>query len=281
VKAPFGFDNLIVRRGDAIRTEICNIDGISIILTHQDARGSDNYNAWDKRKDMVISILDIGCFIEKNIDRDNYNPLKHGLHGLLDFREYGSFEELKDTCFVFFHEDSARNRLLEMLSIFVSSFGQPSLGREYDDMWNQAFYALCKKTSSIPDSPFFTIHAGIVLNEIYNIYYYYRYPKAYAKKMLGGSPENYTALDFNIIGNAGFDGVKWYPRYIITPLNAAKFMIISISTSDTEHIRQCTHCENFFVTDNSRAVYCSPTCRNRANVKKSYERKKLREKGDD
>lgn len=42
-------------------------------------------------------------------------------------------------------------------------------------------------------------------------------------------------------------------------------------------VKKCQYCGTVFITPLESAVYCSPSCRNRANSKKSYERRKARE----
>lgn len=44
-------------------------------------------------------------------------------------------------------------------------------------------------------------------------------------------------------------------------------------TDESILISRCKHCENIFITKNLRSKYCSPSCRNRANVKKSRSKK--------
>lgn len=44
-------------------------------------------------------------------------------------------------------------------------------------------------------------------------------------------------------------------------------------TDETIVMSRCKHCDNVFIANNIRAKYCNATCRNRANVQKSRERK--------
>lgn len=44
-------------------------------------------------------------------------------------------------------------------------------------------------------------------------------------------------------------------------------------TDENTLLNRCKHCEKIFITNNVRAKYCSPVCRNRANVKKSRSKK--------
>jgi len=43
-------------------------------------------------------------------------------------------------------------------------------------------------------------------------------------------------------------------------------------TDEATLLNRCKHCGDIFITNNARAKYCSPSCRNCANVKKSRER---------
>ena len=43
-------------------------------------------------------------------------------------------------------------------------------------------------------------------------------------------------------------------------------------TDEATIINRCNHCKSAYISNNSRAKYCSPSCRNCANVQKSRER---------
>jgi hypothetical protein len=43
-------------------------------------------------------------------------------------------------------------------------------------------------------------------------------------------------------------------------------------TDETILVNRCKHCDNIFIANNLRTKYCSPSCRNCANVQKSRER---------
>lgn len=45
-------------------------------------------------------------------------------------------------------------------------------------------------------------------------------------------------------------------------------------TDETTFLNRCKHCENIFIANNARAKYCSHSCRNCANVKKSRNKNK-------
>jgi len=45
-------------------------------------------------------------------------------------------------------------------------------------------------------------------------------------------------------------------------------------TDETSFINRCNHCKEAFISNNARAKYCSPSCRNCSNVKKSRSRSK-------
>lgn len=47
---------------------------------------------------------------------------------------------------------------------------------------------------------------------------------------------------------------------------------------DTREVKCCQYCGRVFVSSKKTAIYCSPSCRNCANSKKSYERRKGLEK---
>ncbi|MCG8482271.1 MAG: CGNR zinc finger domain-containing protein [Clostridia bacterium] len=51
-------------------------------------------------------------------------------------------------------------------------------------------------------------------------------------------------------------------------------------TDEKIFLNRCEHCRSFFIAKSDREKYCSPTCRNRFNVKKSREKKLSKEKND-
>lgn len=54
-------------------------------------------------------------------------------------------------------------------------------------------------------------------------------------------------------------------------------LLAAINSGDLEQkIITCRNCGKSFISSNQKAIYCSSACRNRANVKKSYYRKKSR-----
>ncbi len=46
-----------------------------------------------------------------------------------------------------------------------------------------------------------------------------------------------------------------------------------VVTDENLLLSPCKHCESIFITQNLRSKYCTPACRNRANVKKSRSKK--------
>lgn len=67
---------------------------------------------------------------------------------------------------------------------------------------------------------------------------------------------------------------KWSVGYGISTLYSFIEYSLITSTARKEYINKCPNCGNYFTTSNERAIYCSPTCRNRANVKRNYEKRK-------
>lgn len=57
--------------------------------------------------------------------------------------------------------------------------------------------------------------------------------------------------------------------------NYLEMLLALINSGDLQQkINICPNCQKSFLAVNPNAVYCSSTCRNRANVRKSYYRKK-------
>jgi len=67
---------------------------------------------------------------------------------------------------------------------------------------------------------------------------------------------------------------KTYIAWQFDSLKTAIETIYAFAVTDnTTLVSRCQHCNNVFISNNLRAKYCSPSCRNCANVQKSRERK--------
>ncbi|SHI24742.1 hypothetical protein SAMN02745823_03861 [Sporobacter termitidis DSM 10068] len=116
---------------------------------------------------------------------------------------------------------------------------------------------------------------------IFELYYRYTQPDRYIAAM-----QKHPNAHFKIVGDGMslsvsltlqivYQSKGWHEKKVV----ASIFDLITLFLfyDDDTHIKRCEHCNAVFISPNEKAIYCSPACRNRANSKKSYERRKLKE----
>lgn len=94
--------------------------------------------------------------------------------------------------------------------------------------------------------------------------------------------ENVTIMAGNFHAEKiGFTINQLDKTYIAWQFDSLKTAIETIYafavTDETTLVSRCQHCNNVFISNNYRAKYCSPSCRNCANVQKSRDRKAKKE----
>lgn len=85
-----------------------------------------------------------------------------------------------------------------------------------------------------------------------------------------GPPVVSTQISIEL--NSKYQQGHWREEKIID--SVLGLVVLMLQYNEDIIIRICPNCGACFVTSNEKAIYCSPVCRNRANAKKSYNRKK-------
>lgn len=195
-----------------------------------------------------------------------------------------SKEYLLDSNFSFMNNESHKQTITKMLvSLFdkYGYWGSKDLIKEYCEdkkilirLANDIFpFTNAECTADIC-----TVEpVGLVAMEIYNIYCAYLYPSAYSalsnqSSCMRGSPLAYTA-SFTPIYNRLTN--QWYIYDTFNTLRTfSKHALCEAASQKQIFIKTCEHCNSIFASSFENAKYCTGVCRNRANVKRSYERKK-------
>ena len=77
----------------------------------------------------------------------------------------------------------------------------------------------------------------------------------------------------NITINAKAGDTHFLLQWVFNSLASALDTILLVKICDkNQPLRMSKHCEKLFIVENVRAEYCSPQCRNQANVYKSREK---------
>lgn len=83
-----------------------------------------------------------------------------------------------------------------------------------------------------------------------------------------------TGVSYKINMYGFIPEISWQPNSLKQALDLVFGFFIC---SEKNSIKMCKHCEKIFFTKNLKAEYCSPQCRNQANVYKSRAKSKLEE----
>lgn len=116
---------------------------------------------------------------------------------------------------------------------------------------------------------------GIVANRVYNKFiaaHDFDFKTPYKER-------NFKGLDFfkarNITVNAKAGEDNFSLQWVFNSLASALDTIVLVKICDkNQPLRICKFCGKLFIAENVRAEYCSPQCRNKANVYKSRAKNK-------
>ncbi|MDR0979338.1 MAG: hypothetical protein LBL91_05410 [Lachnospiraceae bacterium] len=114
---------------------------------------------------------------------------------------------------------------------------------------------------------------GAIANAVYNKFkasYDYDFNTPYQERSFKGF-DFFKARNITINAKAGESNFSL--QWAFNSLALALDTILLVKICDTNQpLRMCKFCNQFFIAENVRAEYCSPQCRNKANVYKSREK---------
>jgi len=271
--------------------DLLYMEGMSAICANEESEAI-TYNVQDKKDNIILQTLEIGNLLEKSIDDNEYVPLSchDGLLPLVvesrgDLRLDDITNLYKDDNCIFLKNKLTKPLIIEACHKFISSFGTFGFYRQEETRAICSIFeksGLLSKTTKFSFTPLF-----IMLHELYDLYYSFKYPDKFSKKMADKKKGTKIAGNIAVI-HSMVDLTAFYTEFdswhyvldIRGFLEAIKFIFIDFLINNNESPKQCAYCDKYFISDNPRAIYCSPVCRNRANVKKNYEKKRQEKDGE-
>lgn len=285
------------------------VNGCTFIVPDENAVEMKRIDLIYLKNEMLEAFFRIGALLEESIDIDTYMPLffedlffdyvvkktrnapyPKETKMVTDTIEKPDFLWFADSNSPFLSSTSVeKETIVDELLYFVNKYGYLNILKR--DLIRDNIHDLSKEILpeysctdyQYPEYFWANIApASIMTYDFFEIYMAYVYPGIYAKNMKlkkEKSEDIFTAIreagagfTVDISIDIGYQNNRWTDeKHIKNVLDVVKLYLFY---SDNTFIKRCKHCNEYFITSNQRAVYCSPVCRNRENVKKSYERKK-------
>lgn len=249
---------------------------------------------------MILDFFTICQYINQVMDRDIFQPFNY----FDDLQQYEfkcaqkrqqidtqkkmdlAMNYLSDSNYPFFKNINDKEYLIEMLKRFLERYG----------FWDTSHYIDgAAKTTELSEqiretlggSAFCAI--GFTLIEMYNIYYYFIFPEQYIEKQEKRMEDDLYRKGFSQGGNPLATKIQIAPKYntiskkweientFYDLRDFIKYFLCAQLVKKQTKIKICEHCGGAFFTSIETSKYCSGVCRNRANVKKAYKKRKEQE----
>lgn len=243
--------------------------------------------------EVIVDFLELGKILYSNVDQSNYQPLFYDDIIAERFLSASGFLAPSDV-------GDFNNPILDINSPFlkcneeeviaaIRRFFQKHGALYLRHLPGNAAYVLRAVAKGILGNKEYDTFRCIPINYlayiIFELYFRYKNPENYAilrakhkpkAKFVYGIPDpiNWPVIincNMNIRLSYRYD-IGWQEKKVINSLIDA--ISLFLFYEDTRFVRECKYCKKIFVSDVKSAVYCSPACRNCANSKKSYDRKK-------
>lgn len=193
-----------------------------------------------------------------------------------------------DDSFYFFRDPAKKQELLKRLYRFVSRYGfvqreeeelSINCSRVFND-WVSSAYAENGRSLRLYEKEHIKAAFYMVI-EVFETYmsvcrpqeHYQRFTEAYPDRLYDN-----RALNVELASRQVYNPylTEFGTRFFVPGLTdfICLVFILMGSGATPERVTQCRYCGGSYITSNPRTIYCSPACRNRANVKKNYDKKK-------
>lgn len=266
-------------------------------------------NVLVKIDDLISDFFELATLIEKNIDLSKYVPMYYddfmcfiserikrqdpdkfkaadvattylATDDCIDNKLYSPFSDKR--C-IFLQENS--KLIIRKTAQFFAKYGLPSLKaiEEYTAPASASSVILLMApimlNTSLPKS-IYSAPVSYWLYLIFELYLRYSKPSLYEELLkrtyyppLYDRPQikSNISIELTYTQASGWAEVK----KVKTLFDAITLFLFY---DDTREVKCCQYCGRVFVSSKKTAIYCSPSCRNCANSKKSYERRKGLEK---
>ena len=270
-------------------------------ITPKETAKKEIYDPFDKSDKILVDILRIGRLIEQD---DNLNANKEVLEFVKNYGLLGEMTYLPLNNNII-EQDKVylpKNNLIlqkEVLSVteYISEFlkcdtkHKIKIEKELDDSISvttkdevNSLIALDMPLEfSIVFSKVYSECMVWIMHYAYTLYRtfdaienYYKQEDDYAKQMKSILIKEFKASNIAcrvLVGNKPTD--KPVLEWNFNSLKQAIDVMFALNeTTERKTVKGCKHCGNPFHSENLKAEYCSPQCRNKANVYKTRARKK-------
>lgn len=231
------------------------------------------------KEGLVSDFLKLGNYLDRLISVDEYPPLsfEDNIVGRLNNDQNVSLPLLDQHC-PFLIADYAG--VVNRVHSFFSKYGMPDSRDVPNTVVKTLIPLMAARVFKTKKLHQIMWPISALTYMIYEIYLRYTKPELYLNNWYNKPPayisKNHPAsfninIKLDVIYN--LDG-EWEERKTCATL--FDYIILFIIYNDRVYVRECPYCKRIYTTENERSVYCDPVCRNRANAKKSYDRKKQR-----
>lgn len=262
-------------------------------------------NVLVKIDDLISDFFELATLIEKNIDLSKYVPMYYddfmcfiserikrqdpdkfkaadvattylATDDCIDNKLYSPFSDKR--C-IFLQENS--KLIIRKTAQFFAKYGLPSLKaiEEYTAPASASSVILLMApimlNTSLPKS-IYSAPVSYWLYLIFELYLRYSKPSLYEELLkrtyytpLYDRPQIKSNISIELTYT---QASGWAEAKKVKTLFDA--ITLFLFYDDTREVKCCQYCGRVFVSSKKTAIYCSPSCRNCANSKKSYERRK-------
>ena len=292
------FSNLVCR-SSLRHLAVKEIDGVTWLVPFTDA-GEKPINTIDLlscSKEVILDFYKLGEMLDLCLsNKKNYSPLYLAeetidlAHKIAKVKSGANFADLlpvfQDKTSPFLEEQPSQ--VIEEIKTFFEKYGimrSTTISSHFifSDLIHYVAESVfkCFNDEVLVD---FCFPISFLAYYIYSLYLMYTDTERYEKLMDSNPPRyiqqvgsNYPKASFGISVSLTVTytgGSRWVERKLLG--NIFDLIVLMLFYNDEIRVRKCKYCGSIFINPLESAVYCSPSCRNRANSKKSYERRKAR-----
>lgn len=261
------------------------------------------YNPFDVAEDLFIDLIQIGdkALKEKTQNDEINKELKNDIlifakkYGLLGFISASAYNKniVGDEKILLIENNHVTNEKIMDESEYIDLF--IPLTEEGDIVFRE--YKNCIDIRKAEDSPKFFGKRPVVLDLVFSRFYSEQVnwiidfakliSRHFNELLIYRNTSRYLTENVTIMAGKfhaekiGFTISQLDKTTIAWQFDSLKTAIETIYafaiTDETTLINRCKHCDNIFISNNLRTKYCDSSCRNRANVQKSRNRKANKE----
>ncbi|AOY75286.1 hypothetical protein [Clostridium formicaceticum] len=254
------------------------------------------YNPFDVAEDLLMDLMKIGdkaLKIQEEIDREELNKdllifaRKYGLLGFISASAYNRNIVGEDKVLMIENNYITKEKIMDA-NEFIDKF--IPFAKEGEVVFKQ--YRDSIDVMKREDSPKFYGKRPIVMDLIFSKFYseqinwivnfakmisshfnqllIYRNSSSYLTEKVTIMAEKFGAEKIGFtISQLDKTMIAWEFDSLKTAIETIYAFAV---TDETTLINRCSHCNSIFISSNARAKYCSPSCRNCANVQKCREK---------